>query len=1383
MLSIEDEIRDDVKNNYRVEGDHFETGKFHSFNYYDTKRYFQEKKNAEAIAKLLLTQLKSAFKDLTKTTLIGYGSYLGLVLKAVCDSFNAEKEVDTINYAIINNDNQPLFPDNDNAFTFLYTPSLRANCIVVLPITCTFFGYFNIRTYLENYVQKQLKAANGEIKIKNTAFTIFLIKDTLLTNGEVQNIVDNNTKKFYTSYAWQSFSASDRKIIFNKSSSQYTASYLIDLPSTFYLSEDCKHCFVDVEQNEQEMPLLTTLANHDTPSHIFSAPIFTDASDKNPRDLSNSFNDVFRYEDNKDNSHLNGHIEVPPTTYWHFVKIDVFYRRNKNAILKYFNAELERITGSCEEVIIIYPNNIKSCPLLSDLLGESTLKQKNSVTIIPYQPFFEFVENFEFYYKPILQRNNNSIIYFDDSISGGTNFKLISDHLKHARAKAIGLTGPSLDVKGFDAVLTLIDRTTKYSKKEILRKMATWRASSSSVEAATLPVDKFISFYTLNVPLIEDKLHGNSIKQRSNKLKKLLEDCHLDALKLIVDGEIKKGQAKRRDDAENEIDNNSKINYFPFEKSSNQFEYFAFFDLARKQLINLNVYQDIVNELNAATDKQKFNLNKLLSDLTTADKLQGYFAINGITKTAEDKITEKEIISSIVLKILCRPPFILYKAIFQEIFAQNNKDIKELIKKLSIDPKSKEDDFDPSSFDFDSFRSLKFHIKRSVELNSNFIISEFFLSFLKEFKREAALLTYYKEQLALINQAKDLRPGKQAYSDILIINYNYKIDQLKKFRYFLLSKYKELIFLNPARSIKLEKLLRLKNLRPIGSTTEDKHDLEVIIQNPYYQMVRILKIENIHLLNALKEQFKKDLEKKSNNSAYAYKLDHIYENYLNGRRENEKIQDAQNFLKASFYSKDGNLPQEAVSVCQMLKTVAQLTMKTAKEEPNENYNAEQYFNTEIKKILSNACNILKDGDNELNYAFFIEYRDQVKKNDVSNIFTVFSDELSGLTDGKLIELHPNGLVYNMLYGLTDHENGNVQTFIAVARQDDKLLSFNDSYYKCYNAVENNDDREDNLNNTTHHEKKTEPLYEEINVEEALNIDSTHLGGIRMMKNAKMMILFRLAVMFPQKNGTLLKGHAVFAICSEEEATKDKFINFLSPERVRLLLLIKEELLSYLKKQFETDAFIEVMEDRKTLSLQTSMRHGIDRYIRGIRYLLLQSESSVVTSVGNLFCNLLTAHIESTTKINQNIDQESKILCKGADIERMFSLIARSPIVERSVTAEEHFFLNVTDFMCHPVIRRQIIPEIIVNMIRHSYFFDGPRTFVIQKTSNSLEFTNSYQHLYDIDLKKIKMRGGRKMCNNLLESIGLPPLNLVENIENKTVTTILKLINNEKNINN
>jgi hypothetical protein len=841
-----------LKPEYRLKSTHYANGNvLHSDQYYFAKKFFQNSKNCQDIARLLEGKAKQLKFD-KQTTFVGFRDYLGILLKM------AVTKMPTYNYEILE--------DDSDSYMWRNKPVLKKNVVVVLPITCSCGSFFKIRNFITKYIE-----SNKFDSVVNSNFiNIFLILDESLQHTAIVKIDELNPEekvyKIYNPFKWKKLTQS--QIIFDDAAEQFVANPLVRLYSEMYLPEDCALCFP--ENQTEEKVLFPTNINFESPNLIFGFPNF--------KRVNNDFKffDIFSSDEGRWHTHLHGNIDVNGNNYLNFIRANAFYDHNENAILNYFDHRLREsnIFDTSDKIIIITPETKHSCNFLDDLLIRPVLVNSN-VTILRFQPSTEFIDNFISIYTTSISTKGVKIIYFEEIMTSAVAFKLLSDYITHCRHDQPGENA----FHGFDLVLTLIDRTTFYTKKEVLKKI------ESHINIT--PQNNFIAFYTLNSPIILARYLGNPLSRRLEVMKKMMGLSQLDSLRQITGEKIMRRLPKKI----SQIDSNPaehEVNFYPFtvlEKepfSLANFELYKSFSQEKLNLLRLY----LTHELNSFLGQELYQSN----DYADSDQLQTFlndvfdyfenkhsefeqFFMNnqGADLAARNIAAEKILVRESIIKLFSHYPFVYYKNIYEVTFNYCNDILDSICNNILT----------TDSITFTTFRTLKFYLRRSVELNSNFIISDRFLRCVeKQHTNEgmAKINTGYERKIGVIKSKPDI---DETYRNRTDLNLHYKWRQMNSYLVFLLFCYKDIVFKNPSRSIRLERLIKQRS-------PQEATDLKNLIRDPYFHFLGMLKIENIYLLDELKSFYKADILDNEKNMPDKKNLrkENIYKHFF-GKEKND----------------------------------------------------------------------------------------------------------------------------------------------------------------------------------------------------------------------------------------------------------------------------------------------------------------------------------------------------------------------------------------------------------------------------------------------------------------------------------------------------------------
>nr|WP_295933994.1 hypothetical protein [uncultured Dyadobacter sp.] len=1271
LSEIKEEMRRDFhQGGFLLSNPHFEVGRqLHIKQFYYAKKYLSSVPNSVQIANHIAKKITALQIPIQQLSIIGSGDFFAITLKATTDILNSGVgESGRCNYAIVDNRSSEL--------SFLYQPELKKNILIILPLSCTFATAFEII----EFIRKADKV--GEINVIPQIISVFLAADRKLpffyTDKEKtidftsENLQSGESRmadlsKLYRSFGWIRITDGVIELSPRDTSEPFLGHYLISLESDLYLAENCPLCFPPKELSSSEV-LFPTRINRDTPNLIFGLPKF-----KNRRGeiKTQDFNDVFK--NTEKTGHLYGHLDHDSTSYRHFIETDTFYQNNKEEILEFFSGQLrERYLSDnikTENILIITPSNGSSSRFMEDFCALPLFEGK-VISIKAVNPHIEFIENFLYDNVHSIERYDR-VFFFDYVISRGKTFKLISDYLKASNPFE----------KGFDALFTFIDRTTTFSKREILRKLY----SSSNKD------DKcFIAFSKINAPVVDAEYSGNPINEINNILINMSRECHFDFLKVDIKRKLFDGRAMAIEDLR--IANEG---YGPDKRS--------------RYLQKLRVTHEISAwffEFKNIPKIESFtidDLHLLISWVT--DKSSVYYP-GPVSDTNE-----------IIIKTLSQSPFKFYKDLYFAVSKFVETRILEMMQEIAV-----------SGYSEVKLTKFNFYIKRSVELNSNLMISTEFILCLKK------IFENYKTNYVSFNT---------------FVRY-----------------YKELILNSPERAIKLEELLNSKELLP-RAISNNSQSISATFADKFYQFGRILKSENSNILSEIKEDFKAIPNSTFNDVNLDQFIEQRYFHHASSRA-NITVKNLQDFLKKSkenvgMHEFKREIPRiVANSVTHMLKTVRLIKQKTQ---------VSVSFDEDILEILKSACKIVSDG--ELSFSFCIEFRDydgitadEIAEGMAPNIYSIKSspdyDSLSGVST--------KGLAYNLLKGIHDQTQDNLQTFLAIAKGQDGIYESFSNKYRRGSGTKGNDDR-----------------YDEIDINEAIRED-IHASNL-VNTNSGLLLYLRLAEV-DMADDRLSRGHAVLIISMDKPATTTNLIDFINIERLRNLLLVKDELLQYLMSQFENGAFIGLLEGKRELQAKNAMEHMVGKYFDALDYIVNEKGEDDDQAIINyddmviikFIHKTIYRHIRSVSRLNINDNRNSFADAKEiekyneGDLSSLFSRIASIPHLARRILVNPSLLVNVKEFELPLVIFEQVIPELMINMRKYSLTIpDCDHIFEISLDDKMLSFSNRYDPHICQHPEVIKTNGGKDMCNYLLRSCGMEPLMQTFNETSKlfTISIILR----------
>jgi hypothetical protein len=235
------------------------------------------------------------------------------------------------------------------------------------------------------------------------------------------------------------------------------------------------------------------------------------------------------------------------------------------------------------------------------------------------------------------------------------------------------------------------------------------------------------------------------------------------------------------------------------------------------------------------------------------------------------------------------------------------------------------------------------------------------------------------------------------------------------------------------------------------------------------------------------------------------------------------------------------------------------------------------------------------------------------------------------------------------------------------------------------------------------------------------------------------------------------------------------------EKVRLLLLIKEELLEYLERQFESDAFIEVLENRKRETYERKLEHGLNRYLEAQRELFAHSigtrDPQILAKNKGLF-DIIAKIISAQLNFKQLKEVQEEIISYPTDqiTTRIKDLFASDCFCEVSIPDDNYTFegFDPEYLDMHPSVFDIVIPELVINMKKYSSRQTDNGLFIrYDHLANTITFKNDIRMAYlhqDIN----KGYGGINMCREITGKLNLQPLIYTRSDEQFTVVLHLNI---------
>lgn len=1209
---------------------HFENGRhLHTETYYYVKRFFQNSKNCETLLDVFQNRLNSITLLEPNITFIGFRHYTELFLNMAVSKLNAANEDKKYSYGIVE-----LQKSGD--FDWVVEPkSVNTTFVIVLPITCTFSTYWKIK----EFVSKSRSAPVSDKLI--TLFSILHkdldvldeVKDwgiskkndfTWSHNGATTDGMEvlPESSELYSSFNWSKIEP--HSVTFKKDDTEETdaahAHSVIRLYTKFYFPEECQLCYPqgdNLDGLKQEKPLFPTHSNFETPKLIFDLPARQQKkrSDENSNETDDFFDKFGTIEGGCRILHY-GHVSIHDSRFQSYIRPNEFFKNNqrkdKRLIQDWFEGVFQNQNWDSDPVkkfvFISEDTSHDSSNFLEKIAAPFLETKGKEVNILRFDPNKEFLTNIIALHGHLLPLNSHTdknlqyneertiLVYYTDVLSRGESFKLLSDYLKHHMHEDSSEPG----CRGFDHVMTLVDRTSNFSKNEIVRKI---RSQEST--------ERFLAYTKLNIPILSALHLGNPYQERIKFLDHMLHQSGLDTVRLQLLKELRYNQPvdrrELRKSREEEDQNDKHQLYFPFvntptKKDGNEwfnefnlfygsFNFKAFQPKARQNLLKLYLEHQINNHLPTFESGQKLNVEELIETIwmNSYEQLQLIFTNTYELPKNCDQIFDKDwkangeksdlylkvraIVEEQVIRILCGHPFIYHKHLYDATFHH------VLIKLANLIEPEK-------SFDrFEDFRKLKFYIRCSVRLNSNFILSGEFIEAVRNLEANdwaKDALKACDQQIDTIREIKtdDSELDRKKAREAAILTLEYKKEQIRSFFPFLLYCYKDLLAQNPYRSLRLENVL---------SSAEKGLKAKEDLQTPFFHFMYMLRLENSVVLDELKKLHLKKLESKDTKPL-------SLKSYLKLTEPN--IGRVKRLVVGTDTTK-----RPVKKMLHALNLIHKKDKKNSvvagdKKRPSKNDAID--FNQKIRDVLDKVIAIVSE--EKLKYTLFVKYKESApsETDPVGGIYRLSSQ--GNLLSGQ-VGLQKDGLIWHLLQGMeVAGQPDNIQTLICALKDGNEFKTFDDEYSLVSIKKPEDEVGQDSEVKSFAFNKL---VINDANV--AFDNDTQMFMAIRLSSTEK-----------NEKGEDTIVGKAVLVITSNK--SEDAFSNFINSSKMRSLLLIREELTAYLDKQFSGDVFEEVLSKEGIIKYQKNLGHGIETYLQAQKSLwddLVQNDYNENFSKSNL----------------------------------------------------------------------------------------------------------------------------------------------------------------------
>ncbi len=747
----EKQIKNTNNKGYKIENTHFRLGsKIHISDFYYAKKLFQNSFFTTPLAYKIANNIwNTYFIDETGNlledkiehsfTIVGYENYSSFLISSIRNFIKRKNEYEniSINHLTIDKDAQ-LSRERHK---------LKENVLIVVPIAST----FNTSLKIEDQLNDIAKRANQDeilrfekIKVIEPIQNVVLVAHRGKDESKFleQSLNEDNSiteETIFKEYNWKKADIDEKTITIERYNFTGTGTitekerrqkYLVPVYTEWEKAKECKFCFPN--NKDYERCLIETGKASITPQVIFGFP----KTKEYHSILGNLEPPVLSLE----GSLLYGSLKNRDNKYLYFNRTGKIIEDNSDEIENWIINLKDKIKSQPKlkndlldkKVVIITPNTGSRSRFL-DMINELLFDYTANCIIISLKE--DYIENAETLYSDGLH-NAETILYVDDVLSTGKSFIEANYIIKYIRDKnQLG--------EGINYCISLINRMAYADEENLLLKLKTLN-TESSVPAK----DRLIYYYKINNPTIEEANKKFPLSIERGKYEFLERNSSLDAIRKYFNDKrlnIKPHNLKKSPPTE------IKDYSLAFERRNKKrnkklFQLLvlnAMYSIFKYHIIEYDKNLDIVKYRDKKSNYEKGRIKNdlrtifpkiekdpLLNDTDTlklldAEKLLRKKVLEELEKDYKHKriIQDNEHnLDNVILKVICSTPLIYYKPIRETSFYWVLLRLRKKIEEIETFKTPIEFYQLNSQTGFSSYQDIKFLLKKSVKLNSNFII-------------------------------------------------------------------------------------------------------------------------------------------------------------------------------------------------------------------------------------------------------------------------------------------------------------------------------------------------------------------------------------------------------------------------------------------------------------------------------------------------------------------------------------------------------------------------------------------------------------------------------------------------------------------------------------
>ncbi len=711
---------------YKIEKTHFRLGsKIHISEFYYAKKLFQNSFFTTPLAysiseNIFNTCLKENNNPLS-FTIVGYEGYSSFLISTI-RNFLMKRIGDRlpikINHTTIDKD----------AKLSIHQSKVFQNVMIVVPIASSFNTSLKIEDQLNEYFTKDHR---GNVKViqptQNSVLVAHREKKEVVfesffdSNGNL--IHDASTKNIYQKYNWSHVDKSNKIVTLERYNFQLSnesngdnkrqQKYLVPVYTTWNEAKDCVLCYPEDEPTHERCLIETGKASI-TPQVIFDYPKTKKA---------HSVLETETPQLNLEGSLLFGSLKKRDNRYLFYTRTDKVVENNERKIITWIKSLKNKVFKgilSNQKVVIVTPTTGSKSRFL-DIVNEYLFEYTANCIIISLKE--DYIENAETLYSDGLH-DADIVVYVDDVLSTANSFLEVNFIVKYIRKKS--------DTKqGIDYCISLINRMSFENEENLLLKLL-----DLNKEEEDNPQNRLLYLQKIYHPTIEEANNKFPLVLESKRYEKLEINSSLDQIRDYFHVKRKNLKPKNLSKSFTNKVKDYSLDFNRGDKRRNKKLYqflvlsamYSIFEMDRDTdlAVRTSYLDKFFPRVRLDDDKDGEIIKSLellhdeISNRLKKDK-QHQLLINDNEKNLD----------YVIIKLICSTPLIYYEQIRLAAFnwiLLKLENLQSIISKL----KSPLELFELNKGShYSYYQDLKFLLKKSVKVRSNYIIHPKTLNFLK----------------------------------------------------------------------------------------------------------------------------------------------------------------------------------------------------------------------------------------------------------------------------------------------------------------------------------------------------------------------------------------------------------------------------------------------------------------------------------------------------------------------------------------------------------------------------------------------------------------------------------------------------------------------------